>query len=301
MVEKKKTVKKAVKPVLKKEVKTVQVKQEKTVKTASPKQRDYSGTLMDSFKLVKSNLTLLLPDVLFSLIALAILGGMLKLVGLYSFVVENFGLTGEALKTALQTYLTNIQINPFMISTILLALLLIAILKVFADCTVYGMIASVLKGGKVDFVAGLKNSKSFFWRYLGVAILGLIPVAILFTVMFTIILSWPIGTIVGLLLLILFVFLILVFTFLLPVLFLDNKGVKETFSRSYNFFMNNKWHVIKLILIMFLFSTLIGVVLDSIGKVVASIAILLGIYEVIRLLLSLFVEVWLNVFLFKNY
>lgn len=287
------------KPTTKKKV--IEISEVKKVQTASPKQKDYSSVFVDSFKLVKNNLVLLLPDILFSLIALIIIAVILKFTGFYNVIVDNFGQSEEILKTAIQSALVNMQINSIVIFTIILAGLLLILLKIFADCTTYGMLASVVKGGKANFVFSLKNSKNFFWRYFWIGVLALIPISILGGITFLLVLKWPIGTLVAVLLLILFIFLILIFTFLLPVLFLDNKGVKETFSRSYSFFMGNKWHVVKALLIMFLFSLLVGVVLDSIGKAVASIAIVIGIYEVIRFLLSLFIEVWLEVFIFKNY
>jgi len=212
----------------------------------------YSKAISDSFKLIFSNLYVLVPQLLVSLIGFISIPFYLRM---FDFG-ENFDIS---------------SMGSFVPSIILVAISSIILTNVSYGWTL-ALIGKIVKKGKADlfkeFKSGLRKGLVYFLTTL-IALSVFFVGALVFMVLFIIIeMVSSFIPILGVLLTILSVIaviaaivaFILAFMYLTSVIALENFGAVKSVKLSYIHFKSNKSHSLALLLIIILFSIIVSLV-----------------------------------------
>ena len=270
----------------------------------------YSNNASFSFKILINNLTLFVPDLLYTL---------LKIILFAVFFMLNFDFIKYIISSKIIENLSNpLATQDFGINSIayiksmLISLLIVvvfgALIKLGVTSIKYSMIKSIKLRERVSLKKSFYESKKFLWEIFKIrvltTILVLIPI-LLVTGLFASIVLFFKNTILLIVLGILYsLFLItylftfqMVFLFLFPTLFLKTKvGAFRTLLATYKYFKLNKMKCFLIVLMVLAIS--FGVSLFYIQFGIFPLFILVFL---IKYFLGMAVNLWSGIFIFENF
>lgn len=264
---------------------------------------DYKGTFLESFRDIKNNPILLVPDLLLVISTTVLTSLFLYINGLLkgtSLSAEHFG------RFALETFNSAPLLTKFILS-----LVIIAVINIFFGITFnimkYAMIRDLIEYRREpNLLESYYEVKDYLFPVLGIkaifAVLFLLPFIIFTFLSFKnnlLIIISPI-IVLGI-----WVFLKISFLFIYPTLMVKTrKGIITTIRETYQYFKRNKLHTVISSVIVFLTSVLATYLITLIGRVLTNyIAInaVASLYTLISTVAIVIIWVWGLVFVFRNY
>jgi|SRR3989344_3968955 len=270
---------------------------------------DHLDNAYQSIRLIRKNLLIYVPDVSFLLLTFLLSALFLYFNNLTHIFTGELDLFGQGIKNILNS-------TPLLVKFIVSLLIIGAINLLVGLGTVtwrFTIIKDVINNGKINFRKDWDESTHFLLPVLGLKaallILYLIPAVLIFGIA---LIFKPSLFIVGTLLLVVFIIFRLLFLFSYPIMFLKNKrNPFEVLNEAFDYFKNNKSHTILTGLFILLISGIIGILINTFiivwGSVsgyvglLTNIAILSLIFILIKNLIDISVNLWSNIFIFKNY
>lgn len=257
------------------------------------------------FDLIIKNYKVLVPDILFILIALVISLIFAFASGIIPIIFsQNF-------EEALRYFIENTSNLIRLIISLAMAIILTFLVGISVTSTKYEFIKNILYNKKITLKKAFINSKKYFMKVFAIRIsvflLYLIPILIT-----ALIINLFKNTIITFILLIILSLYLVILTISLiyryPVLFLRNKNVYETLSASYKYFRKNIKYTLFILLTVFLVAFLIGFAISLIRFTIPSIqnaslltAVSIFVYTIIRLFINVIISVWISIFIFISY
>ncbi len=271
---------------------------------------DYSNLLKISFKKLRENLILLVPDSIYIVFSIILLIILLSTTGIFSVILQDPQIlsSSESIKDFLvQNFSTTLAIIKVLIS-FLLAIILSLFSKVYTDTIKYNMISNLIKNKtpKLDFKP--TNFINLLYLRILVILISIIPLTI-FTIIVILLISISkiLAAITSILVIASFLFIILtvfVFLFIYPILFLENKSAINTLKASYQFFRKNTKYTIFTELIILGISLALSILVSSfriIDLTSTIMLIFLIITSIIRYVFSILVRLYTEIFTFYAY
>lgn len=263
----------------------------------------------NSYNLLKKNLILIVPGLVYIGIFLLLSLILLKISGLLNIVINNYADT-EALTSEIKNLFTTSSILINFIIYLIIFIITNFIIGITALATKLDMIKSLMKNKKPNLGESFANSKNYFFAIfitkLLIYLIILIP--ILITVLIQLIFKQQVISIMLLVLTLLFyVYLIFVLYFVYPIIFLKTNSPIPAIKESFLFFINNKKHTIFTAIIATLTVLAVSYLLTPFQQLFLSIAsgnvllVLMIIFYIISTLINQAMDIWKNIFNFLNY
>ncbi|HLC85921.1 MAG TPA: hypothetical protein VJG30_01385 [Candidatus Nanoarchaeia archaeon] len=264
---------------------------------------DYKGTFLESFKDIKNNPILLVPDLLLVISTTVLTSLFLYINGLLKGTTLN---AEHFTKFAVETFNSAPLLTKFILSLVILA-----VINIFFGITFnimkYVMIRDLVEYRREpNILESYYEVREYLFPVLGIKAI-LVALYLLPFIVFTflslknnlLIIISPI-VVLGI-----WAFLKVSFLFIYPTLMIKTrKGIITTFRETYQYFKRNRLHALICAAIVFLTSVLATYLLTLIGKLITNyitISSVASLYTLISTLAIIIIWVWGLVFLFKNY
>lgn len=263
----------------------------------------YSEKLKEAFTLLKSNLNLFIPDIvffiyiiLFSLLILKI--NEIPILSLLSKETETLKqILGQIISEAPRLIKVCVSVFIFLLISVAFGISLSA--------TKYLMIKKAVTKQKPRFKESFKESAryifSLFLLKFIVILIFLLSAVIPIAVILLIKSSQPFWSLIILPFIIIWIFIGLAFYFRIPILFMKTKNVLECLKQSYRFFINNKEHTIFVALILIGISIAFAILSAPIYKILTLNTATSKISFLLQFFVNTAVSLYKIIFLFLNY
>ncbi|MBI2148838.1 hypothetical protein HYU23_04105 [Candidatus Woesearchaeota archaeon] len=268
-------------------------------------QKDYFSNFLYSIKSLKNNPVLYIPDLVFFVFAFGFTLLFFHLNNLTSIFGGQLEIFNNQIRSIVST-------GPLFIRLIVSFIILIVINLIVGLSTIamrFTIISYIIKNRKFKFFNVLKEHNKYilsvFLIKLFLFLMYFVPAFVFLGVGF---LYKQLILIMVFFLLVLFVMFKFTFLFVYPVLFL--KGIKnpvKVVRETLVYFRDNKLHCIIVGLFVGIMSFIISLVLNIIPVIWSSLNIfgqslsILFIYLIIKGLIEITINLWANLFIFKNY
>lgn len=262
----------------------------------------------EAFNLLKNNLVLFVPDLIYwgSFILLSLI--FLQTTDLLTVIANNYS-NVDVLREEFQKLITDFPILiKFLIS---LAVFIIINFVVGAGTLIWklDMIKNLTKNNRINYKESLSNSKNYFFNViLTKIIIYFMVLAPLAVIIYVQVLSKLVPLTIFLLIILFLFYIYLVFSlfFIYPIIFLKTKNSVKSINESFYYFINNKKHTLYTLLIIILFAFVTSYVLSLISSFFSlapeSFAIILFIISyILNIIVNTALTNWRLIFIFKNY
>jgi hypothetical protein len=256
--------------------------------------------IIDSWKLVKENKILFLPNILLFIIHIFFIVILAKISGISNMVLENNYL---GLKEVIFSAKT------------LIFLLVYTLVLLFVDnyflAAKYGMIKDLIVKKKTNIHNAIRFANKHYLVTIKIHILSyliiFIPLILLFVLLFLFIPTNPFIAI-GLflpLMMVYFVYISIRLLFVYPIMTFENKGAYQSLVKDFHFVKTHAHHTFMTWLIVLVIVMVTGIAKENFLKVTSFIYQQIAFLGFLLILLILLVEftvsVWEHVFIFKSY
>ncbi len=273
------------------------------------KNKSYFDTALDSIKTLKENLILFIPDLILFL-ATALIAYLFLHFNNLTVIFSDM----EAFASRMRDIVSGGSSLIKVIISFAFLVLINALIGLGTVCMRYNLIRMAVKKEKVSFKKSYHEIKKQFFSLLGIKILLTviysIPVIILGGLALLVFKDKIILTsLVISLVIILLIVIKLMFLFVYATLFLKtNKGVISSMKESVKYFISNKKKVVVVGIILLIVNILISYILKIIPSAwgnqqgfIFTLSFLAIIYLLISNLVSITINLWSDLFIFKNY
>ncbi len=271
-------------------------------------QRSYFSSSITCFRILLSNLSLLLPDALLIALTSLLFFAVLYVNGLHALFI--------LAETEFQDILRALLVDTSRLVQLIVTSLVALALNVFVGLTLVAarleMVQSVIAKKPISFFAAFRKGRALLWRLFGVkffvallyAFVGLIFIGLFFRFFG----SGSDSTLPSFAILI-FIFVALAFFLLFKLLFLfvyphliyQKKGIIATLRATYAYALSRKYHVFFVGLTILLINLCAQLILSLLSSLVASIPFLVSFFGLLGLVIALFLTVWNVLYIFVNY
>ena len=269
----------------------------------------YKKVFIKSWKDLKNNPILFIPDIIIFLMNVILGFLFLKYSGLFKILTDPNTLV-EGLETAVPLLKMFFQENMIrVIANLIFFALTSFIIGSSLTAMKFGMIKDMIKKRKLTLKKMIHNGK-YVWQIISMKIIMFIigVITFLFILGSGIILYTFLNKSVALIILaVSFPIIILILQVLLffryPVMFLENKNPIKSVKGSFDYFLNNKKHVLIIWLIIIAVSLIISLISPYLGfaeqKIALSLTMVLGYF--ISRIIKIAVNLWSETFKFRSY
>ena len=263
---------------------------------------NYKDNIIISFKDIKNNPAILIPDLLFIILTTVLTTLFLYLNGLLKGTKLNF----EYIKEFVITTFSSTPLLVKLIISFLVITSLNILLGITLTTTKYSMAKKIVQKKEVNIIESYYEGLKFVVQVFTIKALILIMYFLPFIIFSTLEFQNDIVVLISsLIVLAIWIMIKLSFFFVYPTMMLGQKnGPIRTLRSSYKYFKSNKKHTIICTLITILLGIIITYVLSILGGLLSGTfgaSILTSVYTLFSTLVLVIIGVWALLFSFRSY